>query len=257
MPSNCSTPPRSEAKRKQIGHHVDGHRLVPDRVQQPGEPSVVLVGQGQDHVVHGVRVQHRPQVLVTSEPADAARPVPLVARRRPAPGCRRPADPACGSTTVAASSPVPDHDRVAQVVAAAPREAERLAEDGAREPHDRDGEEPEVDDDHARVVVAPEEERHDRHQHRARPCSRPWRGRSPRRGGSRCGAAGTGRTRGTTRSTPRGWAGASAGSRRSGARRRRAAAGPRCRSGPSTRAPSSRRPAPGRSTSMACSSSRE
>ena len=46
-----------------------------------------------------------------------------------------------------------------------PREAQRLSECRAREPHDADRQEPEVDDDDAGIVVAAEEERHDGHEH--------------------------------------------------------------------------------------------
>src|SRR6267142_877443 len=49
---------------------------------------------------------------------------------------------------------------VAQVVAPSARDAEGLPEDVAREGHRRDREDPEIDDDHARVVVLAEEKGH-------------------------------------------------------------------------------------------------
>src|SRR5437899_2084707 len=55
----------------------------------------------------------------------------------------------------------PAHDEgIAQVVAPSTRDAEGLPEDVAREGHRRDREDPEIDDDHARVVVLAEEKGH-------------------------------------------------------------------------------------------------
>src|SRR5436189_241333 len=56
--------------------------------------------------------------------------------------------------------PAPDDDRVALVVAAAPGEAQRLAEDGAREAHEDDRLRPEERDHDARVVVTTKREGH-------------------------------------------------------------------------------------------------
>src|SRR5215475_4656319 len=52
------------------------------------------------------------------------------------------------------------HEGVALVVAAATRNAEHLTKGVAREGHGSDGEDPEVDDDYAGVVVLTEEEGH-------------------------------------------------------------------------------------------------
>src|SRR5216117_149758 len=56
-------------------------------------------------------------------------------------------------------------DGIAQVVAAAACDAERLAEDGPRKARRRDGEDPEEGDDGARVIVAAEHEAHDGDEH--------------------------------------------------------------------------------------------
>ena len=70
---------RGEAK--QIGHDVDGHRLVAHRLEQAAQPLLVLVAEGQDDLVDGVAVQNRAQVGIASEPGHAADVFPLVAHQ--------------------------------------------------------------------------------------------------------------------------------------------------------------------------------
>jgi hypothetical protein len=60
---------------------------------------------------------------------------------------------------------VADDHRATEVVAAAAREAQGLAEGGAGEPDQTDREQPEVHDDDAGILVPLEEEGHHRHQH--------------------------------------------------------------------------------------------
>src|SRR6266536_2155789 len=116
----------------EIRHHVNGHGLVPDGFEKPPQPAIVLVREGEDDVIHLIGIQHCAQV---GEAAQGWRP-------------RR------GALAAA-------HDQgIALVVPAAAGHPEAFAEGVTREGHGGDGQDPEVDDDHAGVVVLAEEEGH-------------------------------------------------------------------------------------------------
>src|SRR5207302_757608 len=112
-----------------------------------------------------VGVEDRPQVLVRAEPRNPlARYLRAVAHEAPQldadvrPPAEHPHD--FGRDLAAA------HDEaVAQDVAAATREAQGLTENRARQTDGGDREHPEIKDDQAGVLVATEEEGHDRDQH--------------------------------------------------------------------------------------------
>ena len=143
----------------EVGHHVNGHGLVADRLEEPAQPPVLLVGERQDDVIHLVGVEHRAKVGEAAERLGACRRL-LVAHQTENldPGVR----PGPHALDNAGRQLAPAHDEgVAQVVAPPAGDAEGLAEDVAREGHRRDRKDPEVDDDHARVVVLAEEKGHD------------------------------------------------------------------------------------------------
>jgi len=148
-------------KAAEVGHHVNGHGLVADRLEEPAQPAVLLVGERQDDVVHLVGVEHRAQIGEAAERLGAGRR-PLVLAHQAEnldPGIR----PGAHALDDAGRQLAPAHDEgVAQVVAPSARDAEGLPEDVAREGHRRDREDPEIDDDHARVVVLAEEKRSSR-----------------------------------------------------------------------------------------------
>ena len=156
-----AAPERGEAE--EIGHHVDRHRLIADGVQQTAEPPLILVTERQHHVVHRPRVEHGAQVRVAAQPRHAPDLFLLVPDAPEDLDADVPPrlDPSHDGRRQLAA---PHDHRVPEVVAVAAREAQRLAERRAREPHGGDGQEPEADDDDTRVVVAAEEEGHDGHE---------------------------------------------------------------------------------------------
>jgi hypothetical protein len=118
------------------------------------------VREGQDDVIDRASIEHRAQVGVSAQGGDAARGFLGVAHQAQQSDAdiraRVESLDHAGRQLSAAH-----HHGIALVVAMTPREPEHLAEDVAGEGHGSDGQHPEVHDDHARVVVLPEEERHD------------------------------------------------------------------------------------------------
>src|SRR6266542_1372152 len=143
----------------EIRHHVNGHGLVPDGFEKPPQPAIVLVREGEDDVIHLIGIQHCAQV---GEAAQGWRP------RRGALVVSHEAEDA--DARVGPGAEAMDHPRgqiaaahdqgIALVVPAAAGHPEAFAEGVTREGHGGDGQDPEVDDDHARVVVLTEEEGH-------------------------------------------------------------------------------------------------
>ena len=64
------SPPRSEARLKTSGTSMNGHRIVPDVIQEIGQVPVSLMRQGHEHHVHLFAVEESSQVLEASESRD-------------------------------------------------------------------------------------------------------------------------------------------------------------------------------------------
>src|SRR5713101_3857662 len=121
----------------EIRHHVDGDWFVADRLEKSAQPAVLLVGERQDDVIHLVGVEDGAQV---GEAADR-----VGAGHRERDGYHHAQEDDA-------------HDKERAAAGAQPLGG--FAEDVAGKGYRHDREDPEVDDDHARVVVLAEEEGH-------------------------------------------------------------------------------------------------
>ena len=123
--------------------------------------------QRQDHVIHCLGVQDRPQVGVAPQPL-RLRPEPFLVVADDPQNMQSDVRPEANAVDDRLRElPGPDDDGVVEVIPTAPGNPERLAEDGARETHRGDREDPEVDDDETGELEGAEEKLHDGHQDQA------------------------------------------------------------------------------------------
>ncbi len=165
QPLELLHPAPQRSQPEDVGDEVDRHRLIADPLKDLTEPAVLLVGDRKKDDVDRLTVQKSAELVVAPEPLHVLSDFLLGVvdhAQHLDPHVGPPAQPA---NHLRRGPSAPHHHGVPEVVPPSPGEPERLPKDGSGDTHGDDGEDPEVEDHEPGVVVAPEEERHDRDQH--------------------------------------------------------------------------------------------